>query len=172
MCMRAHVPADTYTHTHTHTHRGMRLNHQKGMKSHSLQELGENFRGYYAKWNTADQLFSCRTYQTIHGEQNRTKQKQGHRYNKGTHRWWPEEGGEELVVGVELGREWVSATGEGDRQSGATFHLWNNWVTGKSWHKISFAMTPSGDGQSLTRCILVINVSCTTLKSLIHTAEN
>ena len=39
----------THTHTHTHTHRGMGLNHQKGMKSHSLQELGETFRGYYAK---------------------------------------------------------------------------------------------------------------------------
>ena len=30
------------------THRGMGLNHQKGMKSHSLQEPGETFRGYYA----------------------------------------------------------------------------------------------------------------------------
>ena len=29
-------------------HRGMGLNHQKGMKSHSLQEPGETFREYYA----------------------------------------------------------------------------------------------------------------------------
>ena len=29
----------------THTHRGMGINHPKGMKSHSLQELGETFRG-------------------------------------------------------------------------------------------------------------------------------
>ena len=49
LCTHAHAHADTHTHTHTHTHRGMGLNHQKGMKSHSLQELGETFRGYYAK---------------------------------------------------------------------------------------------------------------------------
>ena len=35
--------------TRSHTqHRGMGLNHQKGMKSHSLQEPGETFREYYA----------------------------------------------------------------------------------------------------------------------------
>ena len=39
----------SHTHTHTHTHTGMGLNHQKGMKSHSLQEPGETFRGYYAQ---------------------------------------------------------------------------------------------------------------------------
>ena len=30
--------------------------------------------------------------------------------------------------------------------------------------QMSFAVTPSGDGQSLTRCILVIAVSCATRK--------
>ena len=70
--------------------------------------------------------------------------------------------------GAGVRREWVSAPGEGDRRSGATFHLWNTWVTGTSSHQMSFAVTPGGDGQSLTRCILVMAVSCATLKHRLY----
>ena len=45
LCLCAYACIYSHTHTHTHAHRGMGLNHQKGMKSHSLQELGETFRG-------------------------------------------------------------------------------------------------------------------------------
>ena len=34
--------------------------------------------------------------------------------------------------------------------------------------QMSFAVTPSGDGQSLTRCILVIAVSCATRKHRLY----
>ena len=34
--------------------------------------------------------------------------------------------------------------------------------------QMSFAVTPSGDGQSLTRCILVIAVSCATRKPRLY----
>lgn len=67
--------------------------------------------------------------------------------------------------------ERTSATGEGDRGRGATFHPGSPGVTGASRHQTSSAVTPSGDGRSLTRCILVISVSCAALGNTVGTAE-
>ena len=111
-CIYVHI----YTQRHTCTYTDRNTSHQKGMKSHSLQELRETFRGSYAKWNTSDQLFPCRTYQTIHHEQKRTKQKQAHSYHKGTHGWCPEEGAGNWWWGWSWGEnEWVPLVRETDK---------------------------------------------------------
>ena len=94
------------------------------------------------------------------------------RDHHGTHEGWPEEGAGETVAGGGVGEnERTSATGEGDRGRGATFHPGSPGVTGASRHQTSSAVTPSGDGRSLTRCILVISVSCAALGNTVGTAE-
>ena len=70
--------------------------------------------------------------------------------------WWAWGGGE---------NEWVPLMRETDEVVQPSTY---KWVTGTSWHQMSFAMTPSSDGQSLTRCILVISVSGTTLKNRLY----